>query len=88
VVKAHRLTLGTALTLSFTGLVLQVQIPNLLNEAVTNSLQKHTVALSHYVTLVLALAVAAGISAYIARLFLLRTAYAMEFDCATSSTRI
>jgi ATP-binding cassette subfamily B protein len=80
VVKAHRLTLGTALTLSFTGLVLQVQIPNLLNEAVTNSLQKHTVALSHYVTLVLALAVAAGISAYIARLFLLRTAYAMEFD--------
>jgi ATP-binding cassette, subfamily B, bacterial len=80
VVKAHRLTLGTALTLSFTGLVLQVQIPNLLNEAVTNSLQKHTVALSHYVTLVLALAVAAGISGYIARLFLLRTAYAMEFD--------
>ncbi|HWD75488.1 MAG TPA: ABC transporter ATP-binding protein [Solirubrobacteraceae bacterium] len=80
VVKAHRLTLGSALILSFVGLVLQVQIPNLLNEAVTNSLQRHTVALSHYVTLVFALAVAAGLSAYAARLFLLRTAYAMEFD--------
>ena len=80
VVLAHRWTLLTALTLSFLGLVLQVQIPNLLNKAVTNSLQKHTVPLSHYVTLVLALAVAAGASAYVARLFLLRTAYAMEFD--------
>ena len=60
--------------------MLQVQIPNLLNNAVTNSLQQHTVPLSHYVVLVLGLAVAAGISAYIARLFLLRTAYAMEFD--------
>jgi ATP-binding cassette, subfamily B, bacterial len=80
VVLAHRWTLLTALTLSFLGLLLQVQIPNLLNEAVTNSLQKHTVPLSHYVTLVLALAVAAGASAYVARLFLLRTAYAMEFD--------
>jgi ATP-binding cassette subfamily B protein len=34
----------------------------------------------HYVVLVFSLAVAAGISAYISRLFLLRTAYAMEFD--------
>jgi ATP-binding cassette, subfamily B, bacterial len=80
VVKAHRLTLASALILSFAGLVLQVQIPNLLNEAVTNSLQRHTVALSHYVTLVLELAVAAGVSAYAARLLLLRTAYAIEFD--------
>jgi ATP-binding cassette, subfamily B, bacterial len=80
VVKSHRVSLITALSLSFLGLVLQVQIPNLLNNAVTNSLQHHTVPLSHYVTLVFALAVAAGISAYVARLALLRTAYAMEFD--------
>jgi len=80
VVMAHKKTLFTALTLSFVALVLQVQIPNLLNKAVTNSLQRHTVPLSHYVVLVFALAVAAGISAYISRLFLLRTAYAMEFD--------
>jgi ATP-binding cassette subfamily B protein len=80
VVLAHKRTLLTALILSFTGLVLQVQIPNILNEAVTNSLQRRTVPLSHYVELALVLAVAAGIAAYVARLCLLRTAYAMEFD--------
>jgi ATP-binding cassette, subfamily B, bacterial len=80
VVMAHKRTLLTALILSFTGLVLQVQIPNLLNKAVTNSLQRGTVPLSHYVKLVLVLAVLAGIAAYVARLCLLRTAYAMEFD--------
>ncbi len=71
VVLAHKWTLTTALTMSFVGLVLQVQIPNLLNQAVTNSLQRQTVPLSHYVTLVLALAVGAGVSAYVSRLFLL-----------------
>jgi ATP-binding cassette subfamily B protein len=80
VVLAHKRTLLTALILSFTGLVLQVQIPLLLNDAVTNSLQHATVPLSHYVRLVIALAVAAGIAGYVSRLFLLRTAYAMEFD--------
>jgi len=80
VVMSHKRTLFTALILSFVALLLQVQIPNLLNDAVTNSLQRHTEPLSHYVVLVLSLAVAAGISAFISRLFLLRTAYAMEFD--------
>jgi ATP-binding cassette subfamily B protein len=80
VVLAHKRTLLTALILSFTALVLQVQIPNLLSQAVTNSLQRRTVPLSHYVVLVLALALGAGVSAYVARLCLLRTAYAMEFD--------
>ena len=80
VVLSHKRTLFTALILSFVALLLQVQIPNLLNEAVTNSLQHHTVPLSHYTRIVLALAVAAGISAYVSRLFLMRTAYAMEFD--------
>jgi ATP-binding cassette, subfamily B, bacterial len=80
VVMAHKATLFTALSLSFVALLLQVQIPALLNNAITNSLQRHSVPLSHYVTLVLVLAVAAGASAFISRLFLLRTAYAMEFD--------
>jgi ATP-binding cassette subfamily B protein len=80
IVLAHRRTLGTALALSFVALLLQVQIPNLLNEAVTNSLQRHTVALSHYTWIVFALAVAAGLASYVSRLFLMRTAYAMEFD--------
>ncbi len=79
-VLSHKRTLFTALGLSFIALLLQVQIPNLLNQAVTNSLERHTVPLSHYTWLVFGLAIAAGISAYISRLFLMRTAYAMEFD--------
>jgi len=81
IVLSHKGTLLTALILSFVGLVIQVQIPLLLGEAVSNSLGRHpTVPLSHYTWLVFILAIATGISAYISRLFLMRTAYAMEFD--------
>jgi ATP-binding cassette subfamily B protein len=80
VVRSHKAGLLGALSLSFVGLVLQVQIPNILNDAVTKSLQHHTVPLSHYVRIVLVLGVAAAIAAYISRLLLLRTAYKMEFD--------
>jgi ATP-binding cassette subfamily B protein len=80
VVMARKASLFTALGLSFVSLMLQVQIPNLLNSAVTNSLEHHTTPLGHYVRIVFALAVGAGISSYVARLFLMRTAYAMEFD--------
>jgi ATP-binding cassette subfamily B protein len=80
VLLSHRLTLGTALAMSFVALVLQVQIPNVLNHAVTYSLQRHAVPLSHYVWLSVGLGLAAGLSAYVSRLFLMRTAYAIEFD--------
>jgi ATP-binding cassette subfamily B protein len=80
ILLSHKRTLLTALGLSFVALLLQVQIPNLLNNAVTNSLERHTVPLSHYTWLVFGLAVAAGISAYVSRLFLMQTAYAIEFD--------
>jgi ATP-binding cassette subfamily B protein len=80
IVLSHKRTLLSALILSFAALVLQVQIPNLLNDAVNNSLEHRTVPLSHYTTIVLGLALAAGICAYVSRLFLMRTAYAMEFD--------
>jgi ATP-binding cassette subfamily B protein len=80
VVLAHRRTLVAALTTSFIALILQVQIPNLLNGAVTNSLQQHRTPLSHYTTLVFTLAVAAGFSGFVSRLFLMRTAYAIEYD--------
>ncbi len=80
ILLSHKRTLVTALGLSFVALLLQVQIPNLLNNAVTNSLERHTVPLSHYTWLVFGLAVAAGISAYFSRLFLMRTAYSIEFD--------
>src|SRR6202042_3665114 len=80
IVLSHKRTLVTALGLSFVALLLQVQIPNLLNDAVTNALERHTVPLSHYTWIVFGLAVAAGLSGWVSRLLLMRTAYAMEFD--------
>ena len=81
---ARRTTLFSALGLSFLSLLLQVQIPNLLNSAVTHSLQAHAhvapTPLSHYVRIVFVLAVLAGVSSYGSRLLLMRTAYGMESD--------
>jgi ATP-binding cassette subfamily B protein len=80
IVLAHRRMLISALVLSFVSLLLQVQIPSLLNGAVNRSLESHTTPLAHYVRIVLVLAVAAGLTAYISRLLLMRTAYAIEAD--------
>jgi ATP-binding cassette subfamily B protein len=81
---ARRTTLFSALGLSFLSLLLQVQIPNLLNSAVSRSLEPHAhiapTPLGHYVRIVFVLAVLAGISSYGARLLLMRTAYGMESD--------
>ncbi|MGH9102685.1 MAG: ABC transporter ATP-binding protein, partial [Acidimicrobiales bacterium] len=78
--RAHRGAFAFALVLSFAGLLMQVQIPELLDQAVTRSLQLRTVPLAHYVWLVLGLALAGGVANYLSRLYLMRTAYAMEFD--------
>jgi ATP-binding cassette subfamily B protein len=80
VMRSHQGIFITALVLSFLGLVLQVQIPNLLNHAIDNSIQKHTVPLSHYVWWVVGLGVAGAIAGYFSRLFLFETAYDIEYD--------
>ncbi|MGH9096606.1 MAG: hypothetical protein ACRDWB_04215, partial [Acidimicrobiales bacterium] len=49
VMKAHQGMFVTSLVLAFIGLILQVQIPNLLNHAIDNSIVSHSVPLSHYV---------------------------------------
>lgn len=98
VIGAHKAMFATALSMSFAGLVLQVEIPQLLG---SDALDKtvvpyaeqsarripHPLPVSHfehvllgYVALVLGLAVAAGLCGYVARLFLLTTAYQIEFD--------
>ncbi len=80
VMRAHKGIFITALVLSFAGLVLVVQIPNLLNHAIDNSIEKHTVPLSHYVWWIVGLGVAGGVAGYISRLFLFETAYDIEYD--------
>ena len=86
----------TSLVLSFTGVVLQVQIPNLLNKAISNSLVPHVaslgafrwghtvvqrgVPLHFYVWWIIALAVVGAGIGFISRYYLFLTAYAIEFD--------
>jgi len=55
-------------------------VPNLLNHAITNSIQHHTVPLSHYVWLIVGIGLVGGIAGYISRLFLFETAYDIEYD--------
>ncbi|HEV3366591.1 MAG TPA: ABC transporter ATP-binding protein [Acidimicrobiales bacterium] len=80
VMKAHKGIFITSLSLSFVGLVLQVQIPNLLQQAIGNSITHHTVPLSHYVWWIVGLGLVGAVMGYIARLLLFETAYDIEYD--------
>ena len=80
---AHKGIFITSLVMSFVGLVLQVQIPNLLNHAINNSIEAHRVPVSHYVWWIVALGVVGGVTGYISRLFLFETAYDIEYDLRT-----
>jgi ATP-binding cassette subfamily B protein len=85
IVKAHKFYFLIALILSFVGLLLQVAIPQLLNDALTNSLGKvATVPLHYYVYWVLALGVLGLIAGYFSRTYLFRVAYGIEFDLRNS----
>ena len=79
-VKAHRVLLITSLTLSFIGLVVQVQIPNLVRIGIDDAIVARTAQLSTYVWWIAGLALLQGFINYLARLYLLRTAYEMEYD--------
>jgi len=80
ILRSHQVIFGAALILSFVGLVLQVQIPNLLNKAIDNSIQTQQVPLSHYVWWIVGIGIAGALSGYVARLYVFKTAYAIEFD--------
>ena len=80
IMGAHKGIFITSLVASFVGLVLQVLVPNLLNHAITNSIQHHTVPLSHYVWLIVGIGLVGGVAGYISRLFLFETAYDIEYD--------
>jgi ATP-binding cassette subfamily B protein len=81
VALAHKWTFGFSLLMSFLALVVQVQIPNLLGKAINlaDSAAGHS-GLVGYVIWIVALAVVCGAFTYGSRLFLLRTAYDMEYD--------
>ena len=80
IMGAHKGIFITSLVASFVGLVLQVLVPNLLNHAITNSIQHHTVPLEHYVWLIVGIGLVGGVAGYISRLYLFETAYDIEYD--------
>jgi ATP-binding cassette subfamily B protein len=81
VALAHKWVFGLSLLMSFLALVVQVQIPNLLGKAINlaDSPAAHG-GLLHYVIWIAAFAVVCGAFTYGSRLFLLHTAYDMEYD--------
>jgi ATP-binding cassette, subfamily B, bacterial len=79
-VKAHRALLITSLVLSFAGLIVQVQIPNLVRLGIDRAVVDRTGQLSTYVWWIIGLALTQGLINFLARLYLLRTAYEMEYD--------
>ncbi|HEY5024677.1 MAG TPA: ABC transporter ATP-binding protein [Acidimicrobiales bacterium] len=83
ILRAHQKIFVLSLVLSFGGLVLQVQIPDLLRNAIDNSVQAHTVPLHFYVWWILGLGLAGGLAGYVSRLFLFQTAYEIEYDLRT-----
>jgi ATP-binding cassette, subfamily B, bacterial len=82
-VMAHKWVFGSSLLLSFLGLLAQVQIPNLMRQTVNLAVAHHESDFSRYVGWIIALGVVFGVMAYGARLCLLRTAYAVEYDLRT-----
>jgi ATP-binding cassette subfamily B protein len=79
-VKAHRALLISSLTLSFAGLVAQLQIPNLVRIGIDKSITHHIDPLAKYVWWIIALALVQGLINFAARFLLLRTAYEIEYD--------
>jgi len=80
VVLAHRWVLLASLTLSLAGLLVQVQIPNLVRIGIDDAVVARTASLTKYVWLIAAFAVAQGLINYGARRYLLKTAYEVEYD--------
>ena len=80
IVLAHKVQFFSALIFSFLGLIIQVWIPKILQEGITNALILRTQPLHSYVELIAVLGLFTGIFGYISRTNLYKVAYAIEFD--------
>jgi ATP-binding cassette, subfamily B, bacterial len=80
ILKAHRGIFITSLVCTFGTLIIQVQIPLILNHATNAIVGGHPASMTGYVVEIVILAAVFGVLGFISRLFLFRTAYAVEFD--------
>jgi ATP-binding cassette subfamily B protein len=79
-VLAHRAMFFTAVIGSFVALVVQVQIPRVIGNAIDDALVAQTSPLRTYIVILLALAVTRWLVNLVSRTLLLKTAYRIEFD--------
>ena len=79
-VKAHRALLLSSLILSFLGLIVQVQVPDVVRQGIDDAIVARSASLTTYVWWIAGLALAQGVINFLARLYLLRTAYEIEYD--------
>jgi ATP-binding cassette subfamily B protein len=79
VLLAHKPVFFASLAASFVGLGAQVLIPVVLAQAIDDGLKKHG-DLTMYVALIAGLACARFVLNYMSRLFMLKTAYRVEYD--------
>jgi len=80
VVLSHWVTFSSALLTSVVSLVITMQLPDVLNQAISQSLALHRTPLSHYVWEAAILGTVAGVAGLVARQLMMRVAYAIESD--------
>ena len=80
IVMAHKKQWFAALIFSFAGLMIQVWIPLLLQNGITNAILHQTVALRNHVIFIAVLGLLTGVFGYISRSNLFKVAYSIEFD--------
>ena len=80
VVMAHKLQFFSTLIFSFLGLVIQVWIPLILQNGITNALILKTRPLHFYVEWLAVLGLCIGVFGYISRINQFKMTYAIEFD--------
>jgi ATP-binding cassette, subfamily B, bacterial len=80
VVMSHKKQWFAALIFAFAGLMVQVWIPLLLQNGITDAIVHNTAGLRNYVILIGVLGLFTGVFGYISRSNLFKVAYSIEFD--------
>ncbi len=80
IVMSHKKQWFAAIIFAFAGLMIQVWVPLLLQNGITDALVKNTAGLRNLVILIAVLGVFTGAFGYISRSNLFKVAYSIEFD--------
>jgi ATP-binding cassette subfamily B protein len=80
IVMSHKKQWFAALIFAFAGLMVQVWVPLLLQNGITDAIAHNTVGLRNHVILIGVLGLATGVFGYISRSNLFKVAYSIEFD--------